>query len=222
MIKIHTMKSLFISALLVIGIISTPKLSAQSFQFGTVVADAGVGFGLYGIRAYSPINQTEHTGIGGVGTLPSVDAEFGLLRLIGVGVHYRRGTYGPYSNGKIRGTDICGMVNIHLANKKDKFDLFIGAGYGISSMKTPSGLTESLVAKGGIFRVQVAPHLYFGKHIGMFFRVAYNKHLLSNNLTITESSGKIWTQADGATWNMGGLEFNLGVSFKIDVLKKSE
>ena len=56
----------------------------------------------------------------------------------------------------------------------------------------------------------------------MFFRVAYNKHLLSNNLTITESSGKVWTQADGATWNMGGLEFNLGVTFKIDVLKKSE
>lgn len=216
------MKTLFISLLLVLGIISSTGLKAQTFQTGTVLADAGFGFGLYGIRAYSPINKTEHTGIGAVGTLPCVDAEFGLLRLIGVGVHYRRGTYGNYSNGKIRGTDFCGMVNIHLANKKDKFDLIIGAGYGFSSMKTPSGLTESLVAKGGIIRFQVAPHLYFGKYIGMFFRVAYNKHLLSKNLTVTESSGKVWTQADGATWNMGGPEFNLGVSFKIDLLKKKE
>ncbi len=216
------MKKTFTVLALISLIISNSKLSAQTFQLGTIVADAGLGFGLYGIRAYSPINNQEHVGIAGVGTLPCVDAEFGLLRFIGVGVHYRRGTYGSYSNGKIRGTDICAMVNIHLANKKDKFDLFIGGGYGISSMKTPSDLTESLVAKGGIFRVQVVPHLYFGKHIGMFFRVAYNKHLLSNNLTITESSGKVWTQADGATWNMGGPEFNLGVTFKIDVLKKSE
>lgn len=216
------MKTLFISLLFVLGIISTLELKAQTFQFGTVVADAGVGFGIYGVRAYSPINKQEHSGIAGVGTLPSVDVEFGLLRLIGVGVHYRRGTYGSYSNGEIRGTDICGMINIHLANKKDKFDLIIGAAYGLSSMKTPSNLTESLIAKGGIIRIQVAPHLYFGKHIGMFFRVAYNKHLLSNNLTITESGGKTWTQADGATWNMGGPEFNLGVTFKIDVLKKKE
>jgi hypothetical protein len=212
----------FSVALFIAAIVFTNSLTAQSFKMGTVAADAGVGFGLYGIRAYSPISNTEITGIAGVGTLPSFDAEFGLMRLIGVGFHYRRGTYGPYSTGKIRGTDFAGMVNFHLANKKDKFDLVIGVGYGFSSMKTPSGIPESLTAKGGLIRVQVAPHLYFSKNIGMFFRVAYNKHLLSNKLVIKENNGKVWTNADGATWNMGGLEFNLGVAFKIDVLNKKE
>ena len=200
----------------------TGSLFSQSFKMGTVAADAGFGFGFYGIKAYSPINAATHTGIAIIGTLPAVDAEFGLLRLLGVGVHYRRGTYGAYSTGKIRGTDFCGMVNIHLANKKDKFDLVVGAGYGFSSLKTPSGITETLNAKGGIFRVQVAPHLYFGKYIGMFFRLAYNKHLLNKNILIVDGSGRTWTQADGATWNMGGVEFNLGVSFKMDLLKKKE
>lgn len=215
------MKKLFFAALFA-AISFTNSLTAQSFNFGTVAGDVGVGFGMYGIRAYSPINNMEHTGIGIIGTMPSVDAEFGILRLLGVGVHYRRGTYGAYSTGKIRGNDLCGMVNIHLANKKDKFDLVIGAGYGISSMKTPSNIPESLVAKGSMIRFQVEPKIYFAKFIGMFFRVAYNKHLLNNNLTITESSGKVWTQADGATWNMGGIEFNLGVSIKWDLLKKKE
>ena len=138
------MKKLFISLSLILGIISTPKLSAQSFQFGTVVADAGVGFGLYGIRAYSPINQMEHTGIGGVGTLPSVDAEFGLLRLIGVGVHYRRGTYGPYSNGKIRGTtcwQLCLIVFESLATHAAKLCLLTSS--------RPKALQLSVFAKKG-------------------------------------------------------------------------
>jgi hypothetical protein len=213
------MKKIFIVLYLAFAAFSS---KAQSFGTGTVAGDLGVGFGFYGIKAYSPINNMEHSAIAIVGTLPSFDAEFGLLRLVGVGLHYRRGTYGPYSTGKIRGNDICGMVNIHLANKKDKFDLVVGAGYGISSMKTPSGTVESLVAKGGVFRVQVEPKIYFAKFIGMFVRLAYNKHLLNKNLTITESSGRVWTQADGATWNMGGLEFNFGVAFKWDLLKKKE
>jgi len=204
------------------ALLFTGSLFSQSFKMGTIAADAGFGFGMYGVKAYSPINNTTHTGIGIIGTLPAVDAEFGLLRLIGVGIHYRRGTYGSYSSGKIRGNDLCGMVNIHLANKKDKFDLVLGAGYGLSSMRTTANTTESFIAKGGILRVQVAPHLYFGKYVGMFFRVAYNKHLLNNNIQIVDGSGKSWSEADGATWNMGGIEFNIGVAFKMDLLKKKE
>lgn len=217
--NIEMKKLVVVLALAILGITQT---NAQSFGFGTITADAGFGFGMYGIRAYSPVNQEEHTGLAIVGTLPSVNAEFGLLRLIGVGVHYRRGTYGSYGGGKIRGSDICGMVNLHLANKKDKFDLLIGAGYGLSNFKTNTTTTESIRAAGGILRIHVTPKLYFGKYVGMFFRVAYNKHMLNNNLELTDSSGKLWTEADGATWNMGGLEFNLGVAMKLALLGGKE
>lgn len=212
------------TTLLVLAVVVLLNLTtkSQSFKFGTVTADVGLGFGMYGIRAHSPVNNSDVSGIAIVGTLPTVDAEFGLLRIIGVGVHYRRGTYGSYQGGKIRGNDICGMVDLHLANKKDKFDLVIGAGYGMSSMITPSTSSDKLSAKGGILRVQVAPHLYFGKYVGMFFRVAYNKHLLSKNIEMIDSGGKVYTEADGATWNMGGLEFNFGVAAKFDLFSKKE
>lgn len=196
-------------------------IKAQSFKFGTVTADAGFGFGLYGIHAHSPVNGTDQSGIAFVGTLPSVNAEFGLLRLLGVGVHYRRGTYGSFEGGKIRGTDLCVAANLHLANKKDKFDLVIGAAYGLSTMHTSSVATDQLSAKGGIFRIQVEPKLYFGKYLGMFFRVAFNKHFLNHSIQIVDA-GRTYTEADGATWNMGGLEFNLGIAAKFDLFKKKE
>lgn len=198
------------------------NLNAQAFRFGTVAADAGVGFGVYGVRAYSPINNEEHFAIGGVGTLPCVDAELGLLRFLGAGVHYRRGTYGKNSSGTLRGNDIALMVNFHVANKNEKFDLPIGVGYGFSTFNADLTGNENLIAKGGIFRVHISPHIYFGKYIGMFFRLAYNKHLLNNNVELTDSNGKVYTQADGATWNMGGVEFNLGVAFRMHMINKDK
>jgi hypothetical protein len=216
------MKKIIIITVLIIAANCNNNLSAQSFGFGTIAGDVGVGFGMYGIQSHSPVNGKDITGLAFVGSLPSVNVEFGLLRLVGVGVHYRRGTYGPYNGGKIRGNDIAGMVNLHLANKKDKFDLIIGGGYGLSSMKTNSGTLESLSAKGGLIRVHVTPHLYFGKYVGMFLRLAYNKHLLSNNIEMIDANGKLYTEAEGATWNMGGIEFNFGVAFKLALLGSKE
>jgi hypothetical protein len=218
------MKRSLIILLFLAIFISPGNSSAQTFRFGTVAANAGLGFGIYGITAYSPINKETHSGIGFVGTLPCVNAEIGLLRILGVGVHYRRGTYGKTSGGSIRGSDIAVMVNLHLANKKEKFDLVIGGGYGFSGMNANLSSSESLVAKGSMIRFQVAPHFYFGKnhHLGMFLRLAYNKHLLNHNIEIIDSTGKTYTEADGATWNMGGIEFNLGLAFKLDLKKKDE
>lgn len=216
------MKKILTLIVLIIVANCNNNLIAQSFRFGTIAADAGVGFGIYGIRAYSPINKEEAVGIGGVGTLPCVDAEFGLLRFLGVGVHYRRGTYGKNSSGVIRGSDVALMVNFHVANKNDKFDLPIGIGYGYSSMNADLTGSQHLYAKGSVIRVHVSPHIYFGKYIGMFIRLAYNKHLLNNNVELRDANGEIYTQADGATWNMGGMEFNLGVAFKLALLGKKE
>ena len=206
-----TMKKVLLSLFGIILLINSVK--AQSFKFKTIAADAGVGFGFYGIRAYSPINKEEHTGIGAIGSLPAVNAEFGLARFFGAGVHYRRGTYGKASGGKIRGNDVCLMLNFHLANKGEKFDLPIGLGYGFSNMKANMSATEHLYAKGGMIRVQVSPHFYFSKYVGMFVRLAYNKHLY-NKVDVLDSNGRTYTEADGATWKMGGVEFNFGIAGK--------
>jgi hypothetical protein len=37
-----------------------------------------------------------------------------------------------------------------------------------------------------------------------------------------DSGGKVWTNADGATWNMGGLYFEFGVAGRFDLFKKGE
>lgn len=195
---------------------------AQSFKFGTISADLGTGFGIYGIRAYSPINQSEHSGIGFAGTLPSFNAEFGLTKFLGVGGRFRRGTYGKSGTNVLRGNDVVGRVNFHLANKSDKFDLVIGAGYGMSSFGGDISDTEYIRTKGTVLNIHVSPHLYFGKYVGMFLSLGYNKHMLNNNIQIKDETGKLWSEADGATWNMGGVYFEFGVAGKFDLFKKSE
>jgi hypothetical protein len=56
----------------------------------------------------------------------------------------------------------------------------------------------------------------------MFLSVGYNKHMLNKNIEMKDSGGKVWTNADGATWNMGGLYFEFGVAGRFDLFKKGE
>lgn len=195
-------------------------IHAQSFKFGTIAADAGTGFGIYSIGGYSPVNGQNITGAGIVGSLPRINAEFGILRFLGAGISYRRGTYGRSAAGKIRGTDIMVRGNIHLANKNEKFDLPIGVGYGFSTFNGDLNSTQYIHTKGGILNIHVSPHLYFGKYVGMFLSVGYNKHLF-NNVEIKDG-GKYYTEADGATWRMGGVYFEFGVSGRFHLFNKDK
>lgn len=195
---------------------------AQAFKFGTITADLGAGFGIYGIRAYSPINQMDHSGIGFIGTLPCVQAEFGLTKFFGIGGRFRRGTYGRSGGNKLRGNDMLLVADFHLANKNEKFDLVIGGGYGWSTFGGDISATEYMHTKGGVINLHVTPHLYFGKYVGMFLSVGYNKHMLNKNIEMKDSSGRIWTEADGATWNMGGVYFEFGVAGRFDLFNDKE
>lgn len=195
------------------------SIHAQSFKFGTIAADAGAGFGFYGIKSYSPINKESHDGIGIVGSLPVINAEFGIARFFGVGARYRTGTYGKSGTNKIRGNDILVCANFHIANKNERFDLPIGVGYGITSMKANLSGSEHLYGNGSIINIHVSPHFYFGKYIGMFLSLGYNKHILST-LEIQDSAGKVYTDADGATWNMGGVYFEFGIAGRFHLFNK--
>jgi hypothetical protein len=213
------MKKIF--TIIAVAFISVTGFS-QAFKFGTITAQSGVGIGIYGIRAYSPINQTEHSGIGFVGTLPAVEAEFGVAKFLGIGGRFRRGTYGKSAGNKLRGNDLMLRLNFHVANSNDNFDLGIGAGYGLSTFGGDISDTEYLRTKGSVLNIHVTPHLYFGKYVGMFLSVGYNKHMLNKNIEMKDSGGKVWTNADGATWNMGGLYFEFGVAGRFDLFKKGE
>lgn len=195
-------------------------LNAQSFKFGTIAADAGVGFGIYGIRGYSPVNGSTISGAGIVGSLPRINAEFGVLKFLGVGVSYRKGTYGKSAAGPIRGTDIMLRANLHLANNNEKFDLPIGVGYGLSNFNGDLNTTQYVRAKGGILNIHVSPHIYFGKYIGMFLSVGYNKHLY--NKVELKDGAKYYTEADGATWKMGGVYFEFGIAGRFHLFNKGD
>jgi hypothetical protein len=209
-------KYFLIAAFLLIQTIT----NAQSFRFGTVAADVGAGFGIYGISGYSPVNKSTVSGIGIVGTMPRINAEFGVLRYLGVGISYRRGTYGKSSAGPIRGTDMMLRANFHLANKSEKFDLVIGAGYGFSSFNGDLNSTQYIRAKGGILNIHVTPHIYFGKYVGMFAGLSYNKHLF-NNVEIKDG-GTYYSEADGASWKMGGVCIEIGVAGHFHIFNKDK
>lgn len=191
------------------------QLRAQSFKAGTIAADLGVGFKFYGVRAHSPANGTDVTGIFLGGAVPTITAEYGVLNFLGVGARYSRGSY-LQQGYKVRTNDIGVNVNIHVANKKDKFDLPITLGYGFGKFKADetvsSGTGSYIHAKGGVIGLHIAPHFYFSKYVGMFVRLGYNKYLY-NNIEIVDGP-KTFDRGDGATWKMGGVEFNIGVAGK--------
>ena len=195
-------------------------IQAQSFKFGTIAADMGTGFGIYGIKGYSPVNGQNITGAGIVGTLPRINAEFGLLKFLGAGVSYRRGTYGKSSSGKIRGTDLMVRANFHVANNNEKFDLPIGIGYGLSNFNGDLNSTQYLRAKGGILNIHVSPHFYFGDYIGMFLSLGYNKHLY--NKVELKDGNKYYSEADGATWNMSGIYFEFGIAGRFHLFNNGD
>lgn len=202
--------------LLVAGVISA---KAQAFKFGTITADVGVGGGFYSVFGYSPINQENHSGIGVIGSLPSVNAEFGLVRFLGAGIRYRGGTYGKSEGNKLRGTDLMLLASFHLANRNKKFDLPIGVGYGYSTFGGDLSATEFMHTKGTVMNLHISPHIYFGEYVGMFFGLGYNKHLLSDHIEMQDTNGNLYTEADGATWNMEGLYFEFGIAGRLRILK---
>ena len=210
-------KTLFFLILL----LSTTFANSQSFKFGTVAADAGVGLRFYGVRAYSPVNKTDVIGIFLGSGLPTVNAEFRVLKFLGVGAKYSRGVYAQ-QGFKVRTNDYSVCVNIHVANKKDKFDLPISLCYGFSKFNADqnnSTTPQFIHINGGVVNLSVAPHFYFGKYIGMFIRLGYNKYLYNN--IVMDNGTESWTQADGATWKMGGIDFTIGIAGRFDVLKKN-
>lgn len=205
------------------AIILVCSANAQAFKFGTITADLGTGFAMYGINAYSPINKETHTDISLNGTLPSFNLEFGLAKFVGVGMRYRRGTYGRSGTERARGADILGIADFHLANKNEKFDLVIGGGFGSSSIRIGArGSNKSFYAKGPVINFHVTPHLYFGKYVGMFLSLGYSKHMLNKHIEAIDSDGKMWTEADGTTWNMGGVYFEFGVAGRFDIFSSKE
>lgn len=143
-----------------------------------------------------------------------------MARFLGVGVSLRKGTYGKGSGGNLRGTDFMVRANFHLANKKDAFDLVIGAGYGVSNFKGPQSATQYINAKGGILNIHVTPHIYFGKYVGMFMGLSYNKHMY--NQVEAYDGSRLYTEADGATWKMGGLCFEFGVAGHFHIFNKKD
>jgi len=194
---------------------------AQSFKFGTIAADAGVGLRFYGVRAYSPVNKTDIIGIFLGSGLPTVNAEFGILKFLGVGVKYSRGVYAQ-QGFKVRTNDMNLCLNIHVANKNDKFDLPISIGYGLGKFKADQAATSTspqyIHASGGVVSLHISPHFYFGKYIGMYVRLGYNKYLY-NNIEFNNGAEE-WSDADGATWKMGGVDFSVGIAGRFHMFNK--
>ena len=209
--------------LLAAALLISMYANAQAFKFGTIAADAGVGLRLYGVRAYSPVNKTDVIGIFIGSTLPTVSAEFGLLKFLGVGVRYGRGAY-LQQGFKVRTSDYSFCLNLHVANKNEKFDLPITIAYGYSAFKadqtTDSGTPQFIHANGGVVSLHISPHIYFGKYVGMFFRVGYNKTLYGN---VEYNDGNHYYGQDaGGTWHMGGVEFCLGVCGRFNMIDKAK
>ncbi len=151
---------------------------AQSFEKGTGVADAGIGFSLY----HSEVTQTnpdwnEKDTVGAI--IFPVNYEYGILNWLGVGGMFRFSNYieGDSSSTQAVGTDIAGRVNLHALRKK-RVDLLAGITFGYSFIRYSANDALGTEAKGhGInFGVEGITRFYFSDHFGIFLNGGYLMH----------------------------------------------
>jgi hypothetical protein len=216
---------IFLFVSLIICIINT--LNAQSFKFGTIVANAGIAGGVYISKSHFPGDTEDNLYADWGARLPSFDAEFGLLKFLGVGVHYSRSVYTLASIYKAKGKNVGLTLNFHLANKNKNFDLPIGITYGLTDFGSDENVKFStepqhIYASGTLLNIHVLPHFYFGKYIGMYIGISYNRQIFNKTEWLNTKDGKIYTQADGFNWRMNGVSFEMGIAGRLHLLNKKE
>lgn len=205
---------LFFCGLVILSINS----KAQTYGFGTITGDLGTGFALYSVNAYSPIRQENIYGLAATGTLPAMNVDVGINRYLGLSLRYRRGRYGSDGTDKIRGNDFTAGANFHVPLKYNYVDLPIGFRVGRTSLYGTTGNNESIDMSGNVIDFHVSPHIFFKNNLGAFLSLGFARHQFTN-ITMTDNEGTRWTRAEGASWKMRGLYFEIGLTGRLSAFK---
>lgn len=217
---------------LVILLFFVGNANAQSNDFKTINIQVGAGVGAYGTLLDGSFDGNafdQDTSAAAVVLVP-IEGQFGLHKLISVGFFLRPG---KYIDEDPNDPDITiqenGIMNYGVNFKfyplnKDKFNLYLGAGFGATSLNqlksqqfTALGLpvsnTTDLTWKGTSAYGELGFNAYFGERVGMFFDMRYDSHKLNLKDYLINGNAQDLTR-----WKFDmaakGVFVNLGVSVK--------
>lgn len=224
------------------------NVNAQAFQKGTINVDLGIGFGLYG-TSYShketrtatvtaagyPSNAIDYdrsrdTTDGALSTVIPFSFEYGVTDKIGAGVDF---TYNSYFIGRndTDNTDLLsvkaydfGLKGYYHPFNSDFYDMSIGLGFGLSSIKWKTTNTGDDYSGSGFYvNLDIKNKFWFSEHIGAFLNIGYKGNFYSDitkDLSSEEAELEAlsWvsnvTMKDEFSFTMHGVNLGVGLALK--------
>lgn len=219
--------------LIILSVLVVGTSYSQSNDFGTLNLSGGVGFGAYATQ--SEITATYFNGSltvrdqdtsGAVTTYAYLSGDFGVIKLLSVGVIFQKGKYlqeeesGVTKDNSFYKFGI--MPKLYLVNK-DKFNLYAGLGLGVQGLTTSevkNNVTTEAKYTGTNLHLRLGMNIYFSNSIGMFMHAGYD----ANNMNLKElsyTSGSTTNTPSNLSGELiaNGLEMAIGLNIKFSAGK---
>ncbi len=251
----------YVIVLLALCLLTSINVSAQAFQKGSVNFDLGFGLGGYSTDQTHTGSVSATVGVfpfvfpfsldtsfsssdGAVVKLFPFSFEYGISDKVGLGIDFTYNNYvveieGQSFTANVKSFDFGLKGYYHIVNS-DKFDLSVGLGFGISSIKfNVHGYTDQInvnlytidfeidetTGKGNGKYINLAfkGKYWLSKSIGIFGEVGYKGYSYSSVDTDTsgeeadlESNPFVSEVSikDEFTFKMNGVDLGLGLAFK--------
>ena len=171
------------------------KAQEKSFQKGKIIISVGANLGVYGTKTHQEQDKSvlisgavqtvrtvkDTTGGAGSGVFP-LTIEYGITNWLGVGARFGYSKYIAKADSANKNTKptVIGLdgdlvLSLHFI-KTVHFDMPLEFVAGYSHLNYMSNDQNGSAAKsGGLnYGFALVPHIYFGKHVGMFFNLGYS------------------------------------------------
>lgn len=160
---------------------------------------------------------------GAVSVIFPLSIEYGFTNWLGIGARVGYSKYLAAADStnanvrpKVSSFDVDALVNLHFVKSKH-FDmpLCIAVGYSNFTYKSLDSL-ESKAKDGGLnMAISVAPRIYFGEHVGMYFDLGYAAYSYPSMTFSNSIEGNVNNTNNHKFALKGkGATFGLGLMFK--------
>jgi len=229
------MKKITLNLILFMLLVSTAQ--SQSFEKGNFNIDLGIGIGVYATHQKNTqtvvaggLTQTQKsdTTDGAASFIVPISFEYGISNKFGIGADLTFSNYFIAEEDKpnlksVKGFDFGLKFNYHIISSK-RNDLFVGFGFGISSLSwnaqpQPNQIIDGYSGVGSYWNICISDRIFFMDNIGIIFNMSYRGYSytgLEANLTsegedLVKLLDKFEQKID---WTFNGVNVGLGVAVK--------
>lgn len=211
------MKVLLNIALILIIVIKSNPLSAQSFVKNDKIIEAGFGLGIYDTKIYQKSTNNSETNKAAAWVYP-FSVEYAVAKRLAIGVGFKHSSFimgnedTVNTNAKVTGNDIVLKPTFHLLKTK-RINMYLGALAGLAWFNFQVNDTNQSFAKGNgsLLAFVFGTRLYVTKNIGLSLNYIYNNYNFVD-LTLSNNQGYI----DNLDLSLKRGNVGLGLVFKFN------